>query len=940
MPTFLSSALNPKHNNCFKPRLLIALFVLFGSLSLLSGCNEKTAEDHLQEGMAHVEKTQWLEALVSFKNAAILAPRSPNIRYQLGMAQLKLNNYEEASKDLSLALEYKYAEEKIIPSLALALSRTNANVALSELNYDRTLLTDEEQVEVGVRKIAAYISLNKTSEASTLLQELEPLEVNTPYKGMLTAYKHILANQDSDALTVLESTLKSAPDNRDVINLAASLYVIDGDKDTAISLYKNYTKLAPDDIQAKFILIDLLIQTNKADQADEYIDELLLENSNSGILNQYKALARSAIGDHRGAKEYAEKAINGGRRDDKLRLIAGLSAHKIKEYEIAVKHLSVIEGTLPNDHIALQALADSKLQLDLVADAAKLLTRVDDGNKDSLQVFPRTSYELIKTGDTQTASQFIEQANNKTLSAESLLSQGVLKLSLNDPTALADIERAYALDRSSYNARNTLAGAYVLTKQFKKALAFARDWQIDEPQKVEGFLLEADVRSFQNQPQKAYELVQKALKIEPENSFAILAMTKLDMQKGDFEKALTEVQTLLEAEPTNPKGLASLYKIHTELKDDAKLAETVNKIKEATEQEPENEDLTVLYASILVANSEFKAAVTELNRIEPNRFTLATYWRLKGAALYQSGDDDALYEHYKYWVSLFPKQLDPTLGLVQILNNKRDFKAAATAAQNYLKQADSVYIKMSAAYFLAMSKDISAAKKAVRAVDDKYQDVPYMKGVKARIALLEGRGMDVVEDAKIAYNEAKTYDNLELVAQVLDSAKRTKQAFPIIEQHVKDFPNDARSRALYALRQVAVDKSAALASYESLLQEFPNNPDFLNNAAYLLFDAGNNEKAFEYSAKAYELRPSNLNIADTYAQIMIQRGDTQKAVEAYNNAFTDDVSNEGVILNYIEALFLNNNQVAADRRIQMFRTRLKSQASKNRLLTLQAQYSK
>lgn len=912
-------------------KLLLSLLVVF----IITGCSEKGAEDYMQEAAAFSENGDPKAAVVSLKNAVQEAPRLASARFELGKVHLQLSSFDEASKELSRALEYGYSENQVIPLLAEALARSGANVALSDLSYDASLLTPEEQLEVGARKVASLIELEKAPEALVLVEELLTIDAETTYKGMLKGYQLIIAENYVEALNTLKVVLEGDTLNRDVISLTARLYILTGDIENATNLYEEYIAVAQDDIQAKFALVNILMQQNQSERAEKYIDELLEINSNNGMLNQLKATARAAADDNVAAKEFAEKAINSGRGAPTLRLIAGFASYKLKDYESTIRHLSVVSDVLPDEHPALRMLADSQLQLNMGEDAAEVLSRVNEVAQEDLSLFSRTGYELIKAGDTDTAKEMIEQAQTVSQTTEELIRLGALKLTLNNLDGIADIEKAVAQSPDSVQAKTTLAGAYLATNQINKAMVFAKKWQQEQPNIVEGYLLEADILSTQQKYSEAGAKVNEALSIDTDNSFAQLANIRLDMLKENYKEALGKVERLLTKEPSNVKALASYFKIQDELGDSS---QAFAKIESAHKSDLENEPLRLLFASVLIQNRKFSETLEVLSHIDANRLTLSSYWRLKGMALFNTSNLTDSNAHYTQWAAYFPNQLDPTLGLLNVLDLQRDFVRAAKVANDFLANTESVQVRMMASYFMTMSKDVAGAKQAMKKIDEQFLELPYMRGVKARIALLEKRGMQGIEDARAAYFAKKSPDNLLLFVQTLDSAGQTAQAFPVIEQHVNDFPTDIRSKALFAERQVARDPVKALALYEEMLIDFPNSPVLLNNAAYLHFEAQNMEKALEYSTKAFTASPTNIDFADTYAQVLIQRGDTEQAVEAYNQAITDSLSNEELILNYLEALFLNNNTIAAKRRVQQFKSRLKSQESKDRLFDLQVKY--
>lgn len=285
------------HFWCMK--LLIILSFVVG----ISGCKDNTADDYIREALIFSQNDNSKAAVVALKSALQQAPRSAKARFELGKAQLRLKNFLEASKELSLALEYGYAENQIIPLLAESLARSNAHVALADLTYQVSLLTPAQQLEVGSRKVASLLELSMNDEASVLVNELLLIDISTPYSEIVKGYSFILAKDYQGALNTLKATLERAPYNPDVMSLAARLYVLNGDIDSATKVYESYVNVASDDPQTKFLLIDLLLQQRQFTRAEKYIDELLAISSTNGLLNQLKARARAAANDHVAAKD-------------------------------------------------------------------------------------------------------------------------------------------------------------------------------------------------------------------------------------------------------------------------------------------------------------------------------------------------------------------------------------------------------------------------------------------------------------------------------------------------------------------------------------------------------------------------------------------------------------------------------------------------------------
>lgn len=925
-----------KRNNALNPWGFSGLKKSIAIISLvfvLAACQQKTAEEYLQEAAEFSANGNNQAAVVALKNAVQQEPRSSKARFELGKVYLTIKNYESAEKELTRAKELGYAQNEVIVLLAQALQRTGANVELSALDFDDADLTNAERMEVGYRKIQSLVQLEQTSEANDLIRQLLLLDTNTVYKGLVEGYQLVLDEKLPQALEKVVAMHERAPLNRDVINFTARLQMANGNAEEAANLYEGYIKVAPDDLEAKFSLASMLVEQKQTVRAEKYIDELMLIAENNGYLNQLKGIVRAADNDFKGAKLYSEKAIGLGRVDPALRLIAGFASYQLEEYEAAVGHLSFIASALPDNHPGLRILAASQLQANMGDDAGEVLARVSDTSALDASLFSRAGYELIKSGNTEAAKEIIEQAEKISESSEDLTRLGVLKLSMNDIEGLVDLESAVDKAPGSVTAKTTLASAYLGTQQLDKAMDLAKQWQKDEPASVDGLLLEAEVLQRQERYAEASVVLTKAVRLD-NNSIAVkLASIRLDLREKKLDEALNKTESLLAIEPNNLPALASYFALKNEAKDPEP---AVVLIRQAVQNNPNDANLSLLLARIGLSANKPEEAVNAVNNIKANRQAPPAFWQIKGLALLRNNQRDEALDHYNAWAGLFPNQENAVMGQLLILDSTREYEKGAQTATDFLSRKDNLQIKVMQSYFMVMSGDVAGSKQVLGSIEDRFQPLPFLRGVKARIALIEGKGETVVEDARVAYTSNQSSDNMFVYVRTLDAAGKPDESLAFISQHVKDFPNDGRGKLLLAERQMGEDSSNALATYEAMLEQYPNNFVVLNNAAYLHMEANNLEKAYEYGSRAYEIQPDNVATADTYAQILVRQGKNTEAVEIYNRVMSDKIKNEDISLNYIEALMKNNSLTIAERRIEDLE--LTSSEAKARLVELQKQY--
>ncbi|MFC4700485.1 XrtA/PEP-CTERM system TPR-repeat protein PrsT [Glaciecola siphonariae] len=883
--------------------------LLFG----LMACSGKTVDEHIQQAQVYVDQGDNNAAIIELKSAVQQDPRSAQARFELGKIYIEQKNFESAEKELSRALELGHPPPKVIPLLSEAYQRTGANVALADLSYDEQSMTTVERLEIGFRKLQSLIQLEKNAEARILIDQMAPLESSSVYKGLIEAHRDILDKDYESALTQAIALQERAPLNRDVLSFTARLYMLNGQEEKAAEIYEEYSKVATDDIESKFALANMLVQQGETERAEVYVDELMQISDTNGLLNQLKGIIRAANGDFQGALDYSVKAIQFGQADPRVRLVAGFAAYQLGEFEKAVMHLTVVAPALPDGHPGLRILAASQLQSDMGTDASNILPRIGELSAQDASLFSRAGYELIQEGNIDAAKEVIAQADKISETADDLTRLGILKLSVNDVEGLINLEQAVDKAPESVTAKSTLATAYLGTNQLDKALALALEWQQSAPNAIEGFLLESEVYQRQANYEKALQILEKASQIDSNNAALLVAQIRLNLRQKNIDTALTFTETLLTQEPENVVALASLFAIKS---DKGQASDAISRIQSAFNKDKSNQQLALLLARAGLASQQPKLAVEALDSIEATRGAPSQYWSMRGFALLRDNQTDAAEKHYETWMDLFPKQENAVIGRLLILDAKRQYERGLDLIVEFLARKDNLQVRLLEAYFYAMAGEAEQARTKVNAIDDKYQALPFLRGVKARIALLEGRPTDALDDARASFEDNPKTDNLIVLVQALDMTGQADAAYQLVEQFSQANPNDMRVKLLLAQRQISKDSQQAIKTYSEMLEKTPNSFVVLNNLAYLLMEDGDLDTAAGLAKRAYDLQPDNAATVDTYAQILIRQNNIEDAVEAYNKVMSDEVTNEEVILNYIEALLKNGSTVVAKRRLE------------------------
>ena len=904
------------------------------SLGMLISCGQQTSEEHIQAAQEFIANNDNASAIISLKTAVQMAPKSPEARFELGKLYIAEKQFESAEKELNRALEYGYDGAKVLPLLTRAYQRTGAYAAISEMEDQNVNLSVDDKAEIGYFKIVSLVRLNKPDDARAIIADQQLLETDSVFKALSKVYGEVLDKDYPLALQSISEVKDVSPDHPEVLKLAAQLHLSVGDPKAAAQEFDHYVSLYPDDIQTTFVLAKLWVDLGETAKAEPYVDKLLAVNAKNGLLNQLKAAARIAEKDYPEAQKYAELGIQNGINDPALRLIAGYAAYQQKDFESAQRHLSLVASSLPDNHPGLRLLAASQLQLGLTTEASDVLGRIEDVSEQDAQLFSKASYELLRQGNVKEAQQLVDKSSSISTSAEDLTRLGLLKLSLNNLDGIVDLEEALEKSPELESAKKTLATAYVTTKQFDKALELAQQWKEEDANDLSAYLLAGEIYSKQQEFEKAKVEFQHVLRITPEHQGAALGLANIYIAEKDYTSAQNALAELIKRYPNYTPALATAYLVNKQQGDADK---GIARIKSARDKAPDNQEVSMLYARILLLEGKYDLALEQFTQFDQEASLPPAYWQGKGQALIRSSDVAGAQAHYDLWLSKAPNDKQAVVGKLLLLDNTANYAEGVELTNGFLAVRNDTQMQLLQTHFLLMNKEMDAARKAYDAIPEELKSMPIVKGFLARLQIVNGQFDQAEPNAHAAYIGLPNGRNLVLWVFTLERLNKKDEALTVIQQHLKSAPNDGAALMMLAERQISSGDSQAVASYQTLLQQNPNNFVALNNLAYLFLQNGQLDKAQEYAEKAVKQRPDNAAAIDTFAQVLVARKDYAKAVKQYEAVVNDDMGNEEIYLNYVEALFLADKTMLGKRKLSQ--REMKTEAGLKRLAQLKTKYA-
>jgi putative PEP-CTERM system TPR-repeat lipoprotein len=883
------------------------------AVGVLSSCGKQTSEEYIQEAQQYVSENNPSAAIVSLKNAVQVEPKSANARFELGQLYIQQRQFESAEKELNRALEYGYDAARVLPLLSKAYQQTGAYSAISKLEHQQDGLTSVERAEIGYFKVVALVRLSKAEEARLLIEDLREIETSSVFKGLTAVYTLVLDQEYQEASLVVEELRDLAPQNAEVLKLLAQLKLSLNQPKEAAQIYKDYVQFYPEDRQTTFVVAKLLVDLGELTEAEPYIDKLLLVSDLNPLLNQLKAATHAYKGDYPNALKRAEIAITGGIDAASLRLVAGYAAYQTQDFSSANRHLSYIVGLLPNNHPGLKLLAASQLQLGLTSEVGGVLDKLDELSEEDAPLFSKASYELLKDGFEKEAKALVDKSSEISRTAEDLTRLGLLQLSLNNIDGIVNLEEAVAKSPELASAQTTLAKAYVVTKQYDKALELAKNWKTTAPDDIKPYMLAGDVFTRLQRFSEAKVELQQAATMQSDSPSPKLALVNLALAQKDVPQANLLLNQILVEFPNNVAALASYYLVNKQADNKAS---GIAKVQAAFDRQKSDMGLRLLLAKIKLVEREHQTAIDLLTEIKGQKDLPKAYWTTLGQSYIRTNKRREASTHYDDWLIIAPNDKEAVIGKLLLLDNQNKFSEASTLTQTYLSNRDDLQMQLLNVHFLLMQAQYPEAQTAYDALPESALGRPVTKGFLARFQINNKQPELALENALIAYNAAPNNRNLVLLVFTYDTLKQPEKSMQLLEQHVEKQPKDLAGRMLLAERQIGSDLAGAMQTYELALQQNPQNYIASNNLAYLHLQQGNVDIAKGYGKKAVELEPNNPAALDTLAQIYVAEEDFEEALKLYNRAITDAMQNEEIYLNYVEALLLSDDKFLAERKLK------------------------
>lgn len=887
----------------------LKLLVVVGLLSGMFACSEgDTTDIHINKAKIYIAENKIDESVIELKNAIKKSPKNAEARFLLGRLYLSQGGGFEATKELEKAYELGYIKSKVIPLLARAYLLVNSDDDIIALFEQALELPDEVKSQYLAYNTLANIRLQENATAKNSEQLANQLKNNTSYSYLASAYMLISENKLELAKAKIIKSLNLFPENLDSIMLL-------GQTNTALGLHseatKNYLKFA--ELQPKSNVVVLLLADSSLKEKDyitseKYADIILSKLPNQPIALYIKAIISMENQDYEKASDYANKAESFGLNSPQLKLVAGVSAYYLSNFEQSYHHLTPIISYLSAEHPAKKMYVISQLQLGLISDINQTLGDFNVENQSDAKFLSTLSLQLAEIGALSDAKQIAEKViNNQPASAAENLQTGVLKLLLNDPSGITNLEHAISLEADSVPAELLLVSAAAQVGDYEKALKIAEELQRKQPNNFAVFNVIANVYLKNGDLALAKTNLEKSLSLRAKNQFAYIQLVNIAFKEDNHLESHRLLDTGLGYFPDNVLMLKQLYVVSRENEQERLLVS--KRIKTLFHTQKNNLKLALLYAEILLDQKKYKESLNVLNTFQESIHSPKSLWQLKVFALSKVSESDiGVITFLEKWVRTNPYAVEPVLLLVDkyLRDNKRAEALRVLEKSLGTGNKNNSALKIARMQLLLDGGELEKAKSFYPDFSSHNMNEKLVKGVQGRIYFLEKNYNQALPLLNVFFKSFPSRQNALSLAITQKNTKHQKDAIQTLLTYLDENPLDTRVQSILAELYLEKQPEKAMSVYEKMLVNDENNVVILNNLAWLNLDNDNVDLALKYSAMAIKLAPKNPNVVDTRGMALLKAGDKVIAMKVLKIAYElTQGKNVDIAINFSQSLIAN-----------------------------------
>jgi putative PEP-CTERM system TPR-repeat lipoprotein len=357
----------------------------------------------------------------------------------------------------------------------------------------------------------------------------------------------------------------------------------------------------------------------------------------------------------------------------------------------------------------------------------------------------------------------------------------------------------------------------------------------------------------------------------------------IEARAGDRAGAQLRYRRVLEREPDN---LAAVTRLAALL---GRTDESLRLLEGASNRRPDSVEAGLALTQEYLARRDNAKALAIMKKLATAKPDDPQVVRALGVAQANGGETANAIATFKKLAALAPKSPEPWYLAAMAQGAAKDATAAAESLDKALAiQSNYLPALVAKVQLQQQAQKFDEALAGARNIQALYPDQVTGYLLEGELGLRRKDYAPAIAAYQIAYAKTPNSDTALRLANAQWQAGQRDPALATLRQWLTSEPKDARARlALAVYLQEAQRRPEAIAEYEELAKQAPENAAVLNNLAWMYFEAGD-PRALPYAERAHDRAADRAEVADTLGWILVQRGEISRGLELLQKAAVQD----------------------------------------------------
>ena len=820
-------------------------------------------------------------AIIQLKNLLQQQPNHAQARLLLGRLYVESGDPVSAEKELRKAGTLGAKPVDVIPALGKAmLMQGQFDKVLAEITQDAG---NPDQAEITILHANAQLGLANVAEAKALFEQVRKKNPDAS-DALLGLARIAVASQQLDSATqLIEHALAKNPDAIDCLRFNGDLLRMQGKNDAAHLAYSKILKLKPDNIQAQLDIANLYIQVGKFTEAKAAIGAARKIVPNHLLVAYTQAMLDFRERKYKPAMESLQQVLRVAPDHMPSLLLMGTVQLALGSDQQAELYLKKFLDMSPGHAYASKALASITLK-NTPEEAMAMLLPLLKTDKNDPVLLAMAGEAYMRTRHYSKAIDYFQQASDLApQSAKLHMAIGVNRLNLGENArAVAELERAASIDTNGTEAGALLVMTHLRSKDYDKALVAATALESQHRKNPLAHNLKGGVFLAKQDLVSARASFRQALALDPGYLPALGNLAQLDMTEKKPEQARQRYETALAKDKKNAGLMTALAQLAAA---QGKNADALRWLERAASENPDSLPSALLLVDAYQRSGAKGKALTLAQKIQSANPSDTGALALLAQMQFNNGKYNQALESYRRLTTLQPDTaaLQMRIANVQIAQN--DLDGALASAQNAIVlQADALEAQALVAALLVKKSNFSEALAIAKTVQQQRPAVPAGLILEGDVWTAQNKLSDALDAYERGFKISKDGKLLIKIHQSLMQAGKIKEADARLAQWLQEHPTDLITRLYFASTKLArKEYKLAILEYEKIILQDPKNVIALNDMAWSCHQE-KDSRALAFAERAYALNAGNPAILDTLGWILLEHGDTARAVSLLEKA--------------------------------------------------------